>query len=146
MEGNLYALVSRNLTSGVYRGDKVGGFIGIREKMGDRYLATEYHWDTDSRYGTARPVLDLGPCPHTDLREYLGFTCSGGRVVERKTTPSHFRPSRYGGDVQFTDYHLDDGSRVEDGLNAEGVAQEEDDSVFLAPNEALFAWLESQGS
>jgi hypothetical protein len=37
---NVYRLRSRNLAFGVYDGDR--GFIGIREKFGDRYLATEY--------------------------------------------------------------------------------------------------------
>jgi hypothetical protein len=61
VQGHLYRLRSRNLHLGVYDGD--GGFIGIREKFGDRYLFTEYDCRCGPPYGTATPVEDLGPAP-----------------------------------------------------------------------------------
>jgi hypothetical protein len=54
----LYAIRSRNLAYGVYDGS--GGFIGIREKFGSRYLFTEYHWDQGPPFGTVSPQYDLG--------------------------------------------------------------------------------------
>lgn len=51
----VYRLHSRNLTLGVFDSTK-GGFIGVREKFGDRYLFMEYHFDSGPPYGTARPL------------------------------------------------------------------------------------------
>lgn len=68
VRGHCYALHSRNLLFGVFDGDR--GFVGVRQKFGERYLDTEYHrGDGASPLGTARPYLDLGPCPLEDLRE-----------------------------------------------------------------------------
>lgn len=53
IKGFLYKIHSRNLSFGVYDGNK--GFIGIREKFNDRYLFTEYHHDTGAPYGTVKP-------------------------------------------------------------------------------------------
>lgn len=89
---HLYLLRSRNLSHGVYDGE--GGFIGIREKFGQRYLFTEYHWDSDPHFGTANPVLDLGEVlnPHIELKEFYGPYCSGcGRPIEiRKAEGADF--------------------------------------------------------
>lgn len=51
----VYRLQSRNLVVGVWN-QETSGFIGIREKFGDEYLFTEYHWDFSTTYGTARPL------------------------------------------------------------------------------------------
>jgi hypothetical protein len=60
IKGNVYKIRSRNLTLGVFDGEM--GFIGIRTKFGDRYLFTEYHWDTGAENcGTTHPIEDLGP-------------------------------------------------------------------------------------
>lgn len=71
--GRVYKLKSRNLFVGVWNA-AAGGFIGVREKFGDRYLFTEYLYKELS--GTAQPVeaLDLwaGDIP---LTEYLGSFC-----------------------------------------------------------------------
>jgi len=58
----LYRLNSRNLGLGVFN-KKTSGFVGIREKFGARYLATEYHYDTGAPYGTARPLEELEEAP-----------------------------------------------------------------------------------
>ncbi len=56
--GRVYRIRSRNLSFGVYDGKE--GFIGIRQKFGDRYLFTEYHWDQGEPFGTVYSQLDLG--------------------------------------------------------------------------------------
>jgi hypothetical protein len=60
--GWVYKLFSRNLAFGVFA-QAVNGFIGIREKFGSRFLATEYHWDTGAPFGTACPKEELEPAP-----------------------------------------------------------------------------------
>jgi hypothetical protein len=68
VKGHVYRLLSRNLSVGVFNGNI--GFIGVREKFGDEYLFTEYHWDNGAPYGTAHPKEDLGPIPDgVELRE-----------------------------------------------------------------------------
>lgn len=71
--GRVYKIKSRNLLVGVWNAE-TGGFIGIREKFGDRYLFTEYLWTDFS--GTARAIapteLTAGTIP---LKESLGSFC-----------------------------------------------------------------------
>lgn len=80
--GHVYRLRSRNLAVGVFDGDT--GFIGIRDKLGRRYLFCEFHWDTGAPYGTAQPLADLGPVPaDIVLAERLGAVDSrSGRPVD----------------------------------------------------------------
>jgi hypothetical protein len=66
-KGYLYLINSRNLDLAVYDGD--GGFIGIREKFGQRFLFTEFHWDTGEPYGTVRPQEELEHCPIESISE-----------------------------------------------------------------------------
>jgi len=66
--GFLYRIYSRNLNLGVYRQDELG-FVGIRLKMGHRYLFTEFHWDTGPPFGTANPLEVITKCPIEDLAE-----------------------------------------------------------------------------
>lgn len=73
--GTIYRLRSRNLAGGVFNGRD--GFIGIREKFGDRYLFTEYHWDTGAPYGTAVPYEAVGSVPDgVEVVERLHSRCS----------------------------------------------------------------------
>jgi hypothetical protein len=72
---HVYRLHSRNLSIGAFSQvarHAIPGFIGIREKFGERYLATEFHWDTGEPHGTAYPIEDLGIVvpEDIDLREY----------------------------------------------------------------------------
>lgn len=79
----VYKLRSRNLSLGVYNGRS--GFIGIRTKFGDRFLFTEYHWDTGSPYGTVMDAIDTGIDVSEDipLIEYLGSEdINTGRLVD----------------------------------------------------------------
>ncbi len=59
--GRVYSLHSRNLAIGVY--DGANGFIGIREKFGDRYLFTERHYDEGAPFGTVRPIREIAILP-----------------------------------------------------------------------------------
>jgi hypothetical protein len=54
-KGRLYKLKSRNLLYGVFDGGT--GFIGIREKLGSRFLDREHHWDVET-YGTVSGLVD----------------------------------------------------------------------------------------
>ena len=60
--GYIYKLNSRNLGIGVFC-EETKGFIGIREKFGDKYLFTEYHWDTGAPFGTVKPLEEIGQIP-----------------------------------------------------------------------------------
>lgn len=73
-KGGLYKISSRNLSFGVFDGN--GGFIGIREKFGDEYLFTEYHWDTGAPYGTVHPLELLEMCPLSDISESVTVTAT----------------------------------------------------------------------
>jgi hypothetical protein len=57
-EGRVYKLRCRNFSVGVFDGKD--GFIGIRIKFGQRFLATEYHWDQGPPYGTVSGIEDMG--------------------------------------------------------------------------------------
>ena len=70
--GYIYKLNSRNLSKGVFC-EKSQGFTGIREKFGDRYLDTEYHWDTGAPHGTAHALEEIGKLPDDiPIKEILG--------------------------------------------------------------------------
>ena len=58
----IYRIDSRNLSIGVFDAKK-NGFIGIREKWGERYLFTEWHWDTGEPFGTVKPQEKIGVLP-----------------------------------------------------------------------------------
>ncbi len=51
-----------------YREDDKG-LVGIRSKMGHRYLFTDFHWDTGPPFGTANPLVLIVKCPIGDLDE-----------------------------------------------------------------------------
>lgn len=51
-DGRIYLIRSRNLLVGVWRASS-RGFIGIREKFGERYLFEEFHYDNGPPLGTA---------------------------------------------------------------------------------------------
>jgi hypothetical protein len=74
---HLYRIHSRNLVLGVFRASS-GGFIGIREKAGNRYLFEEYHWDKGPPHGTVRPEEELSEVfpPDLVLSESHGSFCA----------------------------------------------------------------------
>jgi hypothetical protein len=70
-----YRLRSRNLNLGVFNPAN-SGFIGIREKFGNRYLFTEYHNDTGPPFGTAHPIEAVAELPAEIVPdESLGTVC-----------------------------------------------------------------------
>lgn len=70
--GYLYKIDSRNLILGVFNQESKG-FIGIREKFGDEFLFTEYHWDTGAPFGTVKPQEELCQLPENiKVKEGLG--------------------------------------------------------------------------
>lgn len=75
-DGRAYKLQSRNLFVGFWN-ERRGGFNGIREKFGDRFIFMEYFYGDDS--GTALPyeALDLWLPPAIPNTEYLGSFCQG---------------------------------------------------------------------
>jgi hypothetical protein len=76
IHGSLYKIDARNFSLGVYSKIKQG-FVGIRYKFGSEYLSIEFHWDTGTPYGTAKPLEYIEECPHEvsdgnkDLFEWL---------------------------------------------------------------------------
>lgn len=87
-EGKVYKISSRNLRIGVFDGK--GGFIGIREKFGNRYLFTEYHWDKGPPFGTVRPYeeVEVELPPFVVAKETLGSKdIATGREVAYKKPP-----------------------------------------------------------
>ena len=54
--GTVYRLRSRNLNVGVFTGR---GFIGIREKFGDKYLFQEFHHEDGPPFGTVNPIAEI---------------------------------------------------------------------------------------
>ena len=69
--GSLYRIYSRNLNLGVYR-ESDRGFIGIRHKMGARFLFIEFHWDIGPPHGTANPLELICECTVPCLDKHLG--------------------------------------------------------------------------
>jgi len=69
-DGCLYLIHARNSHVGQWVAS-TGGFVILREKSGERFLFTEYHWDRDKR-GTAKPLVKLtGTVAAKVLREAL---------------------------------------------------------------------------
>jgi hypothetical protein len=87
----VYQVTSRNLSVAVYDGSQ--GFIGIREKFGNRYLFTEYHWDSGAPFGTVRPHHLIATLPdQIALREHEKPVCSSCKAemtFDRDSTGLH---------------------------------------------------------
>ncbi len=92
VKGRLYAIRCRNLGLGVYDGKQ--GFIGIREKFGDEYLFTEYHYDQGPPFGTVYGVVDLG----IDVPEGIDIVESRPTVDKNTDREVYFdKPVKQGG-------------------------------------------------
>lgn len=66
--GYTYKLNARNFHYGVaHRNYGYVGFIGIRYKLRSTYLFSEIHWDENSDFGTAKPILEIEECPVKDI-------------------------------------------------------------------------------
>ena len=68
--GYLYRIDSRNLTYGVYNKPKKG-FAGIRTKFSERFVFTEYHWDTGEPFGTVKPIKCIEKCLIENLNDWI---------------------------------------------------------------------------
>ena len=83
-EGVIYELHSRNLQCGVFVKAKAG-FIGIREKYGERFVFMERHWNTGAPFGTAKPLRRIGVVPKSiPLQECLGTM---DKTTKRRVEP-----------------------------------------------------------
>lgn len=109
VDRGVYEIRSRNLAVGVFR-KATGGFIGIREKFGSRYLFEEYHWESPA-FATVRPVRLIEMLPDgIEVREYEedpDKLCGEGRATYWKPDD----PSK--GRTPGKRYHVDDDSRLE---------------------------------
>lgn len=127
--GHWYLIRSRNLISGVYRGD--GAFIGVREKFTDRYLFTEFAPHTVSEI-----ICDFGPCPVQELSESLGSRCG---ICAVPTEYQYFPDGK-------REITLPEGWKME--VPGEWVHLESTECVkpesHSIPNTELFEWLEEQ--
>jgi len=82
--GAVYKIHSRNLSIGVFN-KYSNGFIGIRSKFNDRYLFTEYHWDTGEPFGTVKPLEKLSKIPDgIIISEDLGIDEVKNQYVNNK--------------------------------------------------------------
>lgn len=78
VKGRVYKIESRNLNFGVY--DGALGFTGIREKFGDRYLFTEFHWNK-GHHGTVSGMTDTT----LDIPEGMDASCRAKGSVDAET-------------------------------------------------------------
>jgi hypothetical protein len=60
--GHVYRINARNFGVGVFN-EKDNGFIGIRYKLGSRFLDTEHHWDQGPPHGTVKPLGEVHALP-----------------------------------------------------------------------------------
>ena len=120
---HLYKLNSRNLTYGIFEEDEKG-FVGIREKFGDEYLFTEYHWDIGEPIGTVHPVKKLIKLPDDImLSEYI-------KTIDKKT----------GREVTF-DYPISTGGRGWCFVDTDTPSA--DIKPTTVKNDKLFQWLKT---
>lgn len=132
----VYEIRGRNFFLGVYRADSKG-FIGIREKLGNRYLSEEYHRDASTHHGTATPlvVLDVMLPPEIALETSLPAICGVCQQQRPEPVLTQFN------EVRDASYRLVPGrsgwthapGTIHDGHRVEPVSRS---------NDALFAWLE----
>jgi len=122
----VYRVASRNLLVGVWDSERQG-FVGIREKFNDKYLAVEYEYDL--QHGTARgvEVLDLAVPGSVSLKLSLGTVDSiTGRPVE------FVKDSDSSGPLVHGTWHYVDDDTVGEKPSPQSV-----------PNEELYALLET---
>lgn len=140
VDRGVYRIRSRNLGVGVYRAE-AQGFIGIRLKFTDRYLFTEYHYDTGAPYGTVRPKEKIGVLPHDVPCRELEQHEFGGRSFALDPATNTERPvlrrdlaegeEPHGKRLGFVDEWADTRERLPDGV-----------STHVKENQALFDFLD----
>lgn len=137
-KGFLYKVSSRNLDKAVFDGEN--GFIGIREKLGSKYLFKEYHKDTDKNFGTVLPQEELKKVPKgipiTSQLEHEDGKLWGQRgdtwvpIISRQLRESE---APHGSRPGFVDLWADTGERTGD-----------NEYPRIRGNEKLMQWLEKQ--
>jgi hypothetical protein len=80
----LYQINSRNLSYGVYN-EENKGFVGIRNKFGEDYLFTEYHYNNGMPHGTVFPKKEL-----TKIPDDLSIKVQLGTIDEKSKRPVQF--------------------------------------------------------
>ena len=83
IDRKFYLIYARNFWYGVFSKEEKG-FIGIRTKFGQRYLSTEYHWDTGEPHGTVKPYEIL----NIDLPENIALDEHNKELLEYLDTMS----------------------------------------------------------
>ncbi len=127
-KGFLYRIRSRNLDYGVYDGN--GGFIGIRQKFGFRYLFTEDHWDTGPPFGTVKPLEELVKVPQfIEIRERIGNTYDKNTGREVYFDNTEVSGETVGWVFSDTDQRPEEGQKI---------------SPCTESNKKLFEWLDKQ--
>lgn len=97
LDRGIYEIRARNFSVGVFSAARKG-FIGIREKLGARYLFTEYHYDESPVVGTAQPIRLLGMVGDERIRlweRYPGSFCEfcGEPVEYRAELKGEYDPA-----------------------------------------------------
>lgn len=140
VDRGVYSIKSRNLSVGVYRAE-VQGFIGIRLKFNDRFLFTEYHYDTGAPYGTVWPKEQIGMLPdNIDCRELekhefgdsfgLDPETKKERAIVRRDLAENEKP--HGGRKGFVDEWADTRERTPENL-----------FPYVKQNQELFDFLDN---
>jgi hypothetical protein len=138
----VYKIHSRNLSVGVFN-PKVGGFIGIREKLGSKFLFTEYHYDKGPPFGTVRPLEKVGDLPEGIARSEHKAHADGHLWTDgvplttryEATEPGVLRPvirrdlaegeASHGTRDGFVDLYVDTGERLPDNVYPFGQENKE---------------------
>ena len=138
-KGHVYRLNSRNLSFGVFDGQK--GFIGIREKFGNRFLFTEDHWDCGAPFGTVHPLEEIGKLPDTIPATERDYHCPESADWATDPITGQPRPSirrnlrpgepQHGQRQGFVDEWKDTKERLPDKVYP-----------YLRGNSQLFKWLD----
>lgn len=130
-KGKVYRIKCRNLSFGVYDGNE--GFIGIREKMGNVFLFTEFHHDQGPPYGTVHPIKELEIEVPSDIliKESLGvFDPDSKRYLEFKPDEQRITVDQGPETSRGKWYFIDTGE----------VCEKHEHS-YWAPNDKLFMFL-----
>lgn len=128
-----YRLKSRNLLVGVWDPES-DGFIGVRQKFGDKYLFTEYFYG--ETWGTAHAVeaLDFSLAPGVVLDENIGSFC------QKCDEPVYGKPGvRDGREVQcIGNFHVTESDCEAEGTYCAYMKRNKDLFDLLLPWDTLF--------
>jgi len=121
----IYEVKSRNLLWGVYR-QRTKGFIGIRTKLGARFLFEEHHWDADPHLGTVSAMRDTG----VDLPVHIELCCDRVGPYGSRT-----------GKAMYWQRDTDDPATGRWYYSKDNTVSAKGDYPRTASNKVLFDWL-----